>query len=71
MNKTEAAEILATALVVRARSLGAANIDKTFYEAFVTECWNGNLATEGTALWQAAQANPSYKTVRAAGRRNG
>lgn len=70
MNKTEAAEILATFVVVRARQARRTCVDPEFVAELLAELEaNPGAATHGSLLHQAALTRPSYVTIRRAARR--
>lgn len=64
MTKTEAAEILASAVPTYARRWNVRNIDVRFYEEVVSEL--RVTAEPGTRLHQAALIMPAYATVKRA-----
>lgn len=68
MTKTEAAEILSTVVVVRARHYGVTHVDVRFYEVVLTEAQGGHyaFAPEGSRVWAAAHVAPAFATVKRA-----
>lgn len=64
MTKTEAAEILASAVPTYARRWNVSRIDVRFYEEVISEL--RATAAPGSRLHQAAQIMPAYATVKRA-----
>jgi hypothetical protein len=64
MSMTEAAEILATTVVVYARKWDVARVDVRFYEEVISEL--RVTAEPGSRLHQAAVLMPAYATVKRA-----
>lgn len=64
MTKTEAAEILANYITVTCRKRGIAKVTPLVIQEIHTEA-----LTAAGRIGQAAHVNPSWKTIRAAGRR--
>lgn len=67
MNKTEAAEIIATRCLVEAAKHGVTKIDRTFVAEIVSQC--EHQTAEGSPAHQAALVRPSFQTVCRAGRK--
>lgn len=65
MTKSEAAEILANYITVRARHYGVVKVTKDFIEQERSEAKNAT-----GLIQQAALACPHWTTIRTAGRRN-